>query len=363
MVQMEEKSLKCALVGLCGGCPWGSKTLDEQHQLKKNAVSGLFAEARIDFAPTDRVRDRVDLVWEDGRLGLSGIENRTIVDLPECPMMSESLEKFFRQFRNLKAPIHKGSVRLRVSPRGEKGVWLDFANEDVKRLFDEPTYLRELAQIAFVEIGQRRKKLSWRADGRPQLLDPELKSWFETYDQAGQAIPLYGPVGGFTQTGFKANQALVKAVGEAAATSGVHDWLELFCGNGNLSLALAARGYVVEAVELDPLAVLGLELTLKEHPNLNIRVSRGDVYLKKETLPPWTDRGLLLDPPRAGLRQLLNDLAGDRRPKAIIYVSCFTDVFVTDARHLIDAGWKLKSLVGVDQFPHSSHTEWVALFQ
>lgn len=360
---MEEQSLKCALVGRCGGCPWGSKPLKEQHQLKKNAVQSLFPEAVFAFAPMDRVRDRVDLVWEDGRLGLSGLGERAIVDLPSCPMMSEALEKFFLQFRELRPPIRKGSVRLRVSARGEKGVWLDFANEDVKRLFDEPSYLRELGQLAFVEIGQRRKKLNWRADGRPQLVDPELRNWFDSYDGEGRPIPLYGPVGGFTQTGFKANAALVKAVGEAAALSGVRDWLELFSGNGNLSLALAARGHSVEAVELDPLAVLGLQRSLQERPDLDVRVSRGDVYLKKETLPPWGARGLLLDPPRAGLRQLLNDLASDRRPEAIIYVSCFTDVFVTDAARLIEAGWRLRSLVGVDQFPHSPHTEWVALFQ
>ena len=360
---MEEKSLKCAQVGRCGGCSWGSKTLKEQHQLKRNAVRALFPEAFIDFAPMDRVRDRADLVWEEGRLGLSGLTERTIVDLPACPMMSETLEKFFLRFREIRPPIRKGSVRLRVSSRGEKGVWLDFANADVKRLFDEPSYLRELNQEAYVEIGQRRKKLSWRADGRPQLTDPELKNWFDSYDGEGRPIPLYGPVGGFTQTGFKANAALVKAVGDAAALSGIHNWLELFSGNGNLSLALAARGHSVEAVELDPLAVLGLERTLQECPKLDVRVSRGDVYLKKESLPPWGGRGLLLDPPRAGLRQLLNDLADDGGPEAIIYVSCFTDVFVTDAERLIESGWRLRSLVGVDQFPHSPHTEWVALFQ
>src|SRR5207248_3100271 len=142
------------------------------------------------------------------RLGLYGMGSREVVDLQECPMMTEPLENWFKEFHKRAPPIKKGSVRLRVSPQGERGVWLDFANQDVKKLFDEKTYLQWLSENAFVEIGQRRKALVWR-DGQPKLVDPVLKPWFETYDANLQAIPLYGPVGGFSQTGFAANRELV----------------------------------------------------------------------------------------------------------------------------------------------------------
>lgn len=297
------------------------------------------------------------------RLGLYGLNSHETVALSECPMMSSSLEAWFQEFRKVAPPIRKGSVRLRVSPAGERGVWLDFANQDVKTLFEERDYLKWLSSLAFVEIGQKRKKLTWKDDA-PKLIDPELKPWFETYGPQLEAIRLYGPVGGFSQAGFSANRELVRSVSAAAEKSGLQSWVELFCGNGNFSLALASRGYDVEAVEMDGLALDGLMKSIAES-RLKLKIHRADVYLKTATLPPFAGRGLLVDPPRAGLREVLNQLeampSGDL-PPALIYVSCFAEVFAEEAGRLIKLGYTIESLTEVDQFPHSPHAEWVALF-
>lgn len=340
--------LNCPYSGKCGGCSWAGRTLEEQNQAKLAEVHALFPEARFVYSPNDRVRDRADLVWEEGRLGLYKLNERTVIDIETCAMMTPALEDFFKLYRSVKPPIRKGSVRLRVSPKGERGVWLDFANQDVKTLFEEKEYLRWLSSVAFVEIGQRRKKLIWK-EGQPKLADPELKAWFET---AG-GLPLYGPVGGFSQAGFEANRALTGAVLELARESGLRDWVELFCGNGNFTKALAREGFAVEAVEMDELALEGLK---KDLPS-QVTVSRADVYLKTKSLPKLAERGLLVDPPRAGLRESL-EIVLAQKPPAIIYVSCFTDTFLADVERL---GYRRAKLLGVNQFPHSPHTEWVAL--
>ena len=149
----------------------------------------------------------------------------------------------------------------------------------------------------------------------------------------------------------------VSAVTDLAAASGVRDWLELFCGNGNFALALAARDFAVEAVELDELAVRGLELS-----GGGVRVSRHDVYLKSTSLPAIADRGLLVDPPRAGLRELFKQIEQGWRPRALLYVSCFTDVLLQDATQLEAMDYKLNKIIVVDQFPFTAHGEWVTLF-
>jgi 23S rRNA (uracil1939-C5)-methyltransferase len=360
------QSLNCPHVGACGGCAWGTKDFAIQSQEKLTPLRAVFSDARMVPAPMIGVRDRADLVWESTeggmRLGLFALDRREIVDLETCSMMSSALEAWFREFRLRAPPIRRGSVRLRVSPGGERGVWLDFANEDVKNLFAEREYLRWLSARAFVEIGQRRKALIWR-DDQPKLTDPVLKPWFETYDADMKPIPLYGPVGGFSQAGFDVNRLLVEAVSATAKMSGVQDWVELFCGNGNFALALAARSMNVEAVELDELAVRGLELSLRALPPLNLQVRRGDVYLKRGELPSVAGRGLLLDPPRAGLRELLAHMESGWLPRALLYVSCFSDVFVQDAERLKALGFRARHLVGVDQFPFTPHGEWVTLFE
>lgn len=351
-------TLDCKYSGICGGCVWGGQDLALQREQKIATVKALFPEVSFAFSPDIRVRDKVDLVWEEGRLGLYRLgETRQILDIDACPMMTEPLEAFFQQYRSKPPPIRKGSVRLRVSPSGERGVWLDFANADVKTLFDEKDYLRWLSSIAFVEIGQRRKALVWK-DGLPKLIDPVLKPWFETYDGEGRPIPLYGPVGGFSQTGFSANRVLVSSVSSAVKQSGIKDWVELFCGNGNFTLSLAAQGYNLEAIEMDPLALEGLQKNLPA----NVKISRADVYLKSKDLPDFTHRGLLVDPPRAGLREILTLLENSKElPPAMVYVSCFTDVFLLDMERLRKLGFNVTHVEGVDQFPHSPHAEWVAL--
>jgi len=351
------KTLDCQYSGVCGGCSWAGRDLSHQSEEKLAQVKALYPEVQFVFQPDSRVRDKVDLVWENGRLGLYKMGDvREILDIKACPMMSEPLEKFFIEYREKTPPIRKGSVRLRVSPQGERGVWLDFANQDVKALFEEQEYLKWLSSIAFVEIGQRRKALVWK-EGAPKLTEPDLKAWFETYDVEGKPIPLYGPVGGFSQTGFAANRALVGSVLAAVKKSGVRDWVELFCGNGNFTLALASAGLQVEAVEMDPLAIEGLEKNLPQ----NVQLSRADVYLKSKTLPSFKGRGLLVDPPRAGLREVLALLESENKPPSLVYVSCFTDVFLSDVERLKGLGYRLEHLEGIDQFPHSPHAEWVAL--
>jgi 23S rRNA (uracil1939-C5)-methyltransferase len=364
--------ISCNYIGRCGGCPWGSREQAEQVNEKLNQVRSLYKDVRFAFSPESRVRDRADLVWEEreGRmhLGLYALGSRDVVDITECPMMTAPLEAFFKDFRKRAPPVKRGSVRLRVAPSGERGVWLDFANTDVKTLFEEKaapgekTYLQWLNEIAFVEIGQRRKALTWK-DGAPKLVDPVLKPWFESYAESdAQPIPLYGPVGGFSQTGFEANKALLKAVNEAVSQAKLSEWVELFCGNGNFTVSLAAAGHKIEAVEMDELAVEGLNRSAQNQPwAKNLKITRADVYLKTKTLPPLANKGLIADPPRAGLRETLTLIENGEKPEAIVYISCFTDVFIRDCAKLKELGYIVKSLTGVDQFPQSPHAEWVAL--
>ncbi len=365
---MQNPDIDCRYIGRCGGCSWGHLTHVEQLRRKLETVQDKFPSATIHYSPKTGVRDRVDLIWQKTdagmALGLYSVEGNDIVDLESCAMLSPALAAWFTEFRQVAPPIQKGSVRLRVAPDGARGVWLDFANWDVKTLFEERHYLKFLSERAFVEIGQRRKALHW-VDGQPKLLDPELKPWFETYDSAGGAIPLYGPVGGFSQVGFAANRALVEEVTQMAAFSGEKKWLELFSGNGNFAMALGSRGYQVDAVEVEGLAIDGLHRSMAEVSEpwrRNVKVSRLDVYLKTAQLPDVRECGVLVDPPRAGLRQVLRHMGSGWLPRSLIYVSCFAESFLQDAESLSILGYKSERVFGVDQFPFSPHSEWVALF-
>jgi 23S rRNA (uracil1939-C5)-methyltransferase len=70
---------------------------------------------------------------------------------------------------------------------------------------------------------------------------------------------------------------------------------------------------------------------------------------------------VVFDPPRQGAQAQAERLAASRVP-LIVAVSCNVATFARDARLLVDGGYRLESVVPVDQFRHTPHVELVARF-
>jgi 23S rRNA (uracil1939-C5)-methyltransferase len=71
---------------------------------------------------------------------------------------------------------------------------------------------------------------------------------------------------------------------------------------------------------------------------------------------------VVFDPPRAGARDQVIELAGSSIP-TIVAVSCNPNTFGRDARILVEGGYELTEVTPVDQFPWSGHVELVAGFK
>jgi 23S rRNA (uracil1939-C5)-methyltransferase len=308
------------------------------------------------------------------RLGLFDRFRTGIVDLQGCPQLSPALESWLHDFRRFEFPVTRGSVRLRVAPDGTRGVWLDFANIDVKSLLVERTRLDSLlASGAVVEIGQRRKRLVVR-EGQLKLTDAVLFPWFETYID-GRSIPLYCSIGSFTQPGFHPNHVLIdevmtrarefaKDLGGAPALKRA---AEFGSGIGNLTLPLSSMFAHVDAYEVDVLAIEGLKRTLADQARTNVTIHSGNYQGDKALALDFKGIDLLLvDPPRSGLMKFLDPLVSsppEGHPQAILYISCFAESFAADSERLLAIGYQLEKLSIVDQFPQSRHYESVALFK
>lgn len=346
----------CEHAGVCSGCPWIDVPYEEQ--LAKKAQGVTFRSAG-----QTAVRDRVDLVLKNGNLGFyrnPDLGPRAIVAVGACPQMTPALAEWFAAFKRELPPVEAGSLRLRVSPDGERGAWLDFSNVDIARLLAQGTYLRGLAAQAVVEIGQRRKRLVER-DGVLKLGPPEPRPWFETY-LAGKPKKLYGAIGGFSQVGFRVNRLLVETLVSLFPEGPLGRWVELGAGSGNLTLPLAHAGAVVDAVENDPLAAEGLKKAAAEAA-VTVRVHALNFQHPGPPLAALLDGadGLLVDPPRSGLQNAIDCLTRlANKPRHLLYVSCSPETFASDAEKLRELGYVVEAKVGVDQFPNSPHAELVA---
>lgn len=366
----EAVSLKCPHADQCSVCAWIQFSDQEQKDRKIHALrealrgAGIPVPATISFQSKGlaQIRDRVDLTYENGRYGFFLKNSREIFALAECPLMSSELFDLYQKVSRIRIPIKKGSLRLRVSPDRKSGLWLDFANEDIRDLLAEKKTLQSFLDLGFVEIGQKRKKLS--SDFK--LKDPEFHPWTRTWSQ-GNPIALQSLVGSFSQSGDAANQILVTEMEKLFEKSELKNWVEFGAGSGNLTFPLAGRDRHVRALEFDALALQGLQKTLEtQNPYQGrIRPELGD--FQRKLLHSFSkEEGVLVNPPRSGLQKFLDPLFGigaTARPRDFVYMSCYLESFTEDGKKLQQLGYQIEDLTIVDQFPNSPHFEILSRWQ
>ena len=142
--------------------------------------------------------------------------------------------------------------------------------------------------------------------------------------------------------------------------------LDLFCGTGTISQLLAKEhtGKVI-GVDIVESAIEDARISADRNGSSNIQFYAADVGKFLLEYPEYRGkiRTLVMDPPRAGiapktLRKVIR-LQADR----MVYVSCNPLTQARDIATLAENGYKLVQFKLVDQFPHTSHVESVALFE
>lgn len=166
---------------------------------------------------------------------------------------------------------------------------------------------------------------------------------------------------------FQGNRFLVeRLVDHVAALVPEGPVVDLYAGVGLFGLSLsAARGSDVIVVESDP--VSGEDLKINAEPfGERVRVERRSVEqfvaLIRDRREDLSAATMIVDPPRTGMSKEALTGAIGLKPTRIVYVSCDVATFARDTRTLIDAGYELGGLTGVDLFPNTAHVESVALF-
>jgi 23S rRNA (uracil1939-C5)-methyltransferase len=377
--------ISCEFRDNCGACSLWDITYEEELLQKRNGFSVFLEKKGLQSCEIEvltsgciEIRDRADMQWRAQQgWGFYSKDKAKVQAIKKCILFSEELQKLYEWFSVLILPVPVASARLRVSPNGDWGIWLDMSNLHIKALLEEQKYLMTLQTKAFVELGQRRKKLTQinsedHLSIKLKLIDPEFFPWFETYSSKSQPMPLYCTVGSFSQVGFLSNKLLVRAILDCLALSSGDQVLELGSGIGNFTLPLLSSGVDVVAVENDKIALEAFSLNLStnfKHYLSKINLQKIDFnqvnseFIRSQLKNPKEAR-LLVDPPRSGLGRFLNyDFWQDHPFSSIVYVSCSMESWVKDAQVLFAYGYQLKKVTLVDQFPRTDHVESVSFWQ
>jgi 23S rRNA (uracil1939-C5)-methyltransferase len=167
-------------------------------------------------------------------------------------------------------------------------------------------------------------------------------------------------------TFFQGNALLLEAlVGEAVDDYAGRLAIDLYAGVGLFTLPLARRFHRVISVESDTEAThfARQNITANQMANVEARHARVEQWLADFLAQRTAEREpvdlLMLDPPRTGAAAALAGIIA-LQPARIVYVSCDPPTLARDLRRLLDAGYTLDRVTGVDLFPQTYHVETVA---
>ncbi|WP_392564682.1 tRNA (uridine(54)-C5)-methyltransferase TrmA [Orbus wheelerorum] len=153
------------------------------------------------------------------------------------------------------------------------------------------------------------------------------------------------------------------------ATKGISgDLLELYCGNGNFSIALAQNFNQVLATEVAKASVKAAQYNIEVNKLSNVNIIRLSAEeftdamngvrtfkrLKDICLTDYQFNTILVDPPRSGLDE--NTLDMIVKYQTIIYISC-NPLTLKDNLSFVCKTHKISQFAIFDQFPYTSHLE------
>ncbi len=349
----------CPVYKKCGGCPQYELSESQEQQRKQRPVREWLSSHDIDQTPTIQsfvwlgFRDRCDLQYNNGKVGLYQRKSNDLVPITKCPKVHPLLNEAILWMTNNPPPITKASFLFRRAPDNTIGLWIDTSNINIAALLEENTWITKAHRTFVIELGQRHKRLKVKDNGWGLEKKPTLFPWFETPLSQGESTFLYSTIGSFTQPSMQSNQTLVHTVREMVIQSNTDHWLEYGCGTGNFTFMLSQYARKLSLVEVHPIAKKGLQRGLRE-------VSTSADIRFVEKISACDFQGAILDPPRSGMGTSLHEILVHPTCKEIVYVSCNFESMKSDMNQILLSGYSLQSITGIDQFPKSNHCEWIA---
>ena len=167
----------------------------------------------------------------------------------------------------------------------------------------------------------------------------------------------------FYQVNHHQAQRLYEAAIAQAGITKEDTVLDLYCGVGTITLAMAAVAGRVIGVEVVPQAVEDAKENAKRNGIDNAEFFCGDAgqaALELEKQGVCADV-VIVDPPRKGLNADTIEALSRFAPRRIVYVSCDPATLARDVALLKQRGYVLKNAMAADLFPRCAHVETVVL--
>ena len=385
ITQLLEKSShrvnrECPVAKLCGGCDFWHMDYEEETRLK-----------------ADRVRQALN------RLGGENLQELPILAAPQChsyrnkaiyPVAAQNGKAYAGFYQ---AGTHKivENDRCRILfPEADqvKNAVIDFMNYYRVTAYDETTR-KGLVRHIFVRRGAVSGQLLVCLCVNGQKLPHAEKLIEKLQNISGfttlvlsvntkdtnvvlgdQTLLLYGPgyiedtlcgltfrlsPHSFYQVNHHQAQQLYQAAIDQAGITKNDLVLDLYCGVGTITLAMARAAGRVIGVEVVEQAVEDARENAVRNGIENAEFFCGDagkaaLELEAKGIRPDV---AVVDPPRKGLNADTIEALARMQPRRIVYVSCDPATLARDVALLKQRGYRLQSAQAADLFPRCAHVE------
>ncbi len=196
-------------------------------------------------------------------------------------------------------------------------------------------------------------------------LYPEDENMLLSYSHHNSATQYFFHATDFTQVNVAVNQKMIDQVIELLQPNQDDHILDLFCGLGNFSLPVAKQAKFVTGVEGDQAMVQRASMNAAHNHIDNVAFFAANLSENCQHASWFKPQyaKLLLDPPRCGALEILQQLQTLKIPR-IVYVSCDPATLARDTEYLTQTlRYQLKKVGIMDMFPHTKHVETIALFE
>ena len=360
--------MTCEYFGECGSCNLHHLSYDEQLKYKQQKMAELFeidpaTIATVASAPShfrNRAEFRIFHTDEGASYAMHTVKH-SLLPIASCQIVSPKIASTMPILLALinadKELSHKLYAVEFLSAFGtdEMLITLIYHRKVEDALFAQCQQIGAQNEWSIVLRSKKQK----RVVHQDYILDKLLvfdKPYFYYHQETS-----------FVQPNASVNEKMIEFAKENTVDLG-GDLLELYCGNGNFTIALSENFRQVLTTEVSKSSMISLRKNIQKNNISNIefaRMSAEEIItaLKKQReftrlrnidLDAYQFSCLLIDPPRSGLEDKTREFI--QTFQTIIYISCNPQSLHRDLQTLAQTHNVSKHTI-FDQFAYTKHTE------
>lgn len=350
----------CPHYGQCGGCQFQHLSYQGQISAKQKQFLQGFSRQGLTIAHVStpllsapfHYRRRAKFVMNSAQqLCFRSLGGKEQIMVEQCLLLEPELNQTLQDLQN-------ALTRKQLSGKHVKEVEL-IAFDGIVVVLTVARHWSETQQEQWQTWLQEHAITQWVVKTPEQTVTSETLT---ALSEQVNALSLSVSWESFVQANRKINQAMVQQAVDWLSVTQEDRVLDLFCGIGNFSFALAQTGAEVLGLENNGASLRTAKQTAQQLNLGRVQFLSVDLFDEQTQIPKGYN-AVLLDPPFDGADLVCRKIKKNKDIQKVIYISCHQGSLMRDLSTLISAGFKIVQGGMIDQFPQTYHIESMVLLE